>query len=1495
VSLVGKLLAKLLRALLGLVVAVALLLGTAWALAHNEAATQHLLPLLPGVTVTGPQGALLGDFKAQRVDVSLPRGGRLSLIEPAWLGLQVLPNLHAPWHFGVDVASLTLHVLHLNWVPDPVSKPALAPTDLGLPFALQVHRLQVAQAHSSLWGDQALTGLDASLALQQWPLQAADTALGRPASTPQSATRGVSSGAPQAPSTPKHLLKLAHLTWQGWTLSGDAALAVSGPLQLDATLLAQGVPAAAPLKASGRAELQLHGPLRALSLQADATWQGAEAALQRVQVSGELAPFAPWPVTALRAQALALNLADVLSSLPRTALHGELELTPVGPHNVHAELSLRNELVGPWDAQRLPVLSLKGTLTLLGARAATSLSELLRDGTLDLTAQLPSGSAQTDASVQVQGGWGGTRALQAQWRGLAPQALHSLAPPLQLRGSLDLRPEWSQLTPGPQVKPGARTTGEPGQGAAQTPALDQMRAVLTLESQGLYGVAPASQAEPKGARQMAALGAGQRVGRESAQTSGQATRPLARVRPTLAPVPVSLSLAGRYAPGQFSVSALSLRAHEARADVKDAVLNWGGAIAWQVKGHVQVSAFDPKVWLPWPELVTGRNAVSGTADLSLDANAHGQVEAKLAPSVLGGVPVQGQARWQSTAGSPLMSLSADVDAGGNSLQVQGDVPWRAGQAWDAKALAGAQWQGRIHAPNLQSLQSLAPLMGARQVAGLVDAQFKGQGAWPDLQTEGQLTVSQLQWVRADGAPLSLVAARAEWLLNTHAPDAPLHLQLSLAQGKYSTADLALAQWRLDGSAKAHQSHLLADVSHTARAGARPMAFHLEANANGGLLAQAAGWQGQVSQFLLRKEGSPPRDLLRAQPFSLSWRDDAQGRVLQVGAAAVNVLGASMRLQKLNWRQGGEQTAAVTGPGAGLIAAAGQGSIKSGLAEKSQVVGDTELQLQLEPFNLPALLASWQPQAGWSGDLMLGGQISLHHSARQPWVVDAEVARLSGDVSLAEPTIEGNVAQKLGVRAARVALQARNGVWTLSEQLDGRVSGVLTGQQVVHARTPNALPDATDALTGQLDLQVSSLRPWGAWIPAGWRLTGQLQAQAQLSGTLGVPQYRGQVKGQNLGLGQALEGINLTDGQLDMTLEGDHLHLTTLTAKSGTGGGTIRAQGQAAIGAQPSAELTLNADHFALLQRVDRRVVISGDVAAALGEQDVKVDGRIKVDEGLIDITRSDAPTIGDDVNVLNRPGQDPAEPVDASAQSGPKRKVTMALDVDLGRQLRLKGRGLDALLTGALRVSTRANKLAVQGTVRADSGTYAAYGQKLVIERGAIAFTGPIENPRLDILAMRKQSATATASDVKVGVSITGTAQDPRVSLYSDPSMSETEKLSWLVLGRAPTGLGGADIGLLQSAAVALLSGEGTTPTDNLVAMLGLDELSVHQADTTVRETVVNVGKQVSRLWYVGYERNLAATSGNWQLIYRLGQRFTVRMQAGDDNAVDFIWAWRWN
>jgi translocation and assembly module TamB len=114
------------------------------------------------------------------------------------------------------------------------------------------------------------------------------------------------------------------------------------------------------------------------------------------------------------------------------------------------------------------------------------------------------------------------------------------------------------------------------------------------------------------------------------------------------------------------------------------------------------------------------------------------------------------------------------------------------------------------------------------------------------------------------------------------------------------------------------------------------------------------------------------------------------------------------------------------------------------------------------------------------------------------------------------------------------------------------------------------------------------------------------------------------------------------------------------------------------------------------------------------------------------------------------------------------------------------------------------------------------------------------------------------------------------------------------VLGKAPDALGRTDTALLQRAAIALLSGEEAGPTDALVRNLGLDELSVRQSENgDVRDTVVTLGKQISDRWYVGYERGVNATTGTWQLIYKVARRFTLRAQSGEENALDAIWVWR--
>ncbi|MBC7942360.1 MAG: translocation/assembly module TamB domain-containing protein, partial [Chitinophagaceae bacterium] len=394
----------------------------------------------------------------------------------------------------------------------------------------------------------------------------------------------------------------------------------------------------------------------------------------------------------------------------------------------------------------------------------------------------------------------------------------------------------------------------------------------------------------------------------------------------------------------------------------------------------------------------------------------------------------------------------------------------------------------------------------------------------------------------------------------------------------------------------------------------------------------------------------------------------------------------------------------------------------------------------------------------------------------------------------------------------------------------------------------------------------------------------LRGSAALGGRFDSPQYTGEVTGSGLALRNLLQGVNVGDGKLLVRLAGDTAQVESFTLRGGDG--TITVTGGASLGKSPAAQLQLKAERFRVLGRVDRQIIASGNASLALSTEQLRLNGNLMVDEGLYDASSSNAPSLDDDVSLRRvLPAQD--KPAD-EAPPRPRRNVVVGLDVDLGQNLRVRGRGLDTQLQGRLRITTPGGRLAVDGTISTEGGSYAAYGQKLEIERGIIAFSGPLDNPRLDVLALRANT------DMRVGVAITGSLLTPRVRLYSEPEMSDNEKLSWLVLGRAPDGLGRTDTALLQRAAIALLSGEGEAPTDTLLRNLGIDELSLRQAsDGDVRDTVITLGKQLSRRWYLGYERGVNATAGTFQLIYRIAQRFTLRAQSGLDNSLDVIWIWR--
>jgi translocation and assembly module TamB len=938
-------------------------------------------------------------------------------------------------------------------------------------------------------------------------------------------------------------------------------------------------------------------------------------------------------------------------------------------------------------------------------------------------------------------------------------------------------------------------------------------------------------------------------------------------------VAAKTSLRSEGAAWQADAKSIEVSAGDARLSAQASAQGRRGG-AWQLKTEGQASAFDPAQWwaLPFGALPAGAHQLNGRwqAELQMPPGAsalprdiaaalalRGAATLELAPSRVAGVPLQGRLALDGRA--PGWGVVADVQAAANSARLDGRLQPRA---------ADDRWRLDLQAPALAALQPLlralpAPVLPFVPTQGQLDGQVTVGGRWPATALQGQVKGSALQ------APRGRVTVIA--LQGQAGPDAnaPLALQVDAQQLALTDAPRfdSLAA-RIDGTLAQHRATIDAVTT------LRPPAWT-------DVLIGANGGSSEGSRLRLAGEGRWADKTWRARGIEFDWRSktDAQAPAwLQV-----RDLQATLRLDAAH-----RPLEAFAEPGRALVLGAPLVWREARWRARAGTASAFELDATLEPTPAAPWLQRLWPQAGLVGDLALQAQIKV--KAADTFAADLVLERARGDLAYRD---EDGSAQPFGLTDLRIALAADAGTWHFTQALAGANVGVLAGALSMRVAPAARWPAAETPIQGVLEWRVADLGAWARFTPPGWRVAGTLRTSASLGGRFGAPEVTGEMVGSGLAIRHLLHGVDVRDGELALSLRGANARIERFVFKGGDG--TLRLAGGATLGAEPSATLQLEAERFRVLGRVDRRLVASGNAQLRLAANALALDGKFSADEGLFDLSQGDAPSLDADVRVHGgrwgaKPTPDDDTPAPTARPSGAPRELRVALALDLGRDLKLRGRGLDARLGGQLNVSAPGGRLAVNGSVRADGGQYAAYGQKLDIERGVLTFTGTPENPRLDIFAVRPNL------DVKVGVLVSGSAQFPRVRLVSEPEMSEFDKLSWLLLGRASDGLARTDTALLQRAALALLAGEGQTPDAALMATLGLDEFSVRQTESgEVRDTVVTLGKQLSRRWYVGYERGVNSTTGSWQLVYRIAQRFTLRAQSGEDNALDAIWTWRWN
>jgi translocation and assembly module TamB len=307
---------------------------------------------------------------------------------------------------------------------------------------------------------------------------------------------------------------------------------------------------------------------------------------------------------------------------------------------------------------------------------------------------------------------------------------------------------------------------------------------------------------------------------------------------------------------------------------------------------------------------------------------------------------------------------------------------------------------------------------------------------------------------------------------------------------------------------------------------------------------------------------------------------------------------------------------------------------------------------------------------------------------------------------------------------------------------------------------------------------------------------------------------GKLRGEALRLDMPQYGVHLRNGGFVAELGADRLRLAQFSIQAGTG--SFSAEGEVPLRlAEGGARLAWSAKEFGVLERPDLRLAVSGEGSAGFDGKRLSLTGAVRADRGYLNIDQERLPRPGEDVVIAGRPrkpaGSDTTLPLDLDVQ------------LDLGQNLKLEGRSFEGKLTGGVRCTTAADgTLRAVGSVRMVNALVFAYGQRLEVDPGELIFSGAINNPALNVTAWRRNQA------VEAGVQVTGNVQTPRVQLVSKPPVPEAERLSWLVLGRAPGEANRADLGLLQAAAGTLLSSGDALPLDRRVARsFGLDELTL--------------------------------------------------------------------
>jgi len=514
-------------------------------------------------------------------------------------------------------------------------------------------------------------------------------------------------------------------------------------------------------------------------------------------------------------------------------------------------------------------------------------------------------------------------------------------------------------------------------------------------------------------------------------------------------------------------------------------------------------------------------------------------------------------------------------------------------------------------------------------------------------------------------------------------------------------------------------------------------------------------------------------------------------------------------------------------------------------------------LQLELAGLPlSLIDAFAPGTNLDGTLQ--AKVRVHGS------MDA-------------PVIEGTYnAAGLRLRRPDAALvpplnvQGSGSLMGRQASIDARLSAAATNLTLKGKAT---LPRGAAPLSGSATIGgTMDLAPFAPLLGNDIRnVTGRLRPDLTVEIAGSRVTGNGGIDFSNGAVAMPESGLRLSGGEGRLVLQGDTLQVQRLNFQTARGGG-VGVTGTLRLDAQQGMvpDLTVTSRNALLVSRPDLVASVSSNIkvtGSTLGG--ISIAGPITIDRAEIAVGAEQStayPTL--EVREINKAGgaatatnvvrPAPAKPPPRAAAPPPgAAPVRLALSIRAPQAVFVRGRGLDAEMSGQLEVAGTPAAPTVTGGLTMRRGDFTLLGRRLTFSRGVVTLDNLDRiDPRLDFVA------STTVQSTTINVEIGGTSRAPTIAVTSIPSLPADEAMALLLFGKPASGLSAFELAqAAQGLAELTGQGSGSGVLSRLRTGLGLDRLSVGSGTAANSPVSLEAGRYVAPGVYVGARQGASGTS----------------------------------